>query len=358
MLISECPICQAVIQPLDRFCEACGNALAVVSTVSCCPRCQAPGDAIDSEGYCGQCGFQVNCSRSREPDDRVELTLGLSLAGISDRGLVHTRNEDAIALASVDGTSILVVCDGVSSSLNPHMASQTAAQTICQVLTATAPSGIHPTSALQRAMAQAQAAVAALAPVKFYDAKHNNARYNGRLDEMTTLLDPPSTTGVAAIVQAGMATIGWLGDSRAYWVPARRADRAAAGQGADHSAAQQLTEDDSWINTQAREGQGAEASEASHAHVITRWLGADAPNSNPSILTVHLRDPGYLILCSDGLWNYLQDAAHLANLLASAMQANANSGAAELAQHLVNYARSQGGYDNITVAIFVASLVA
>lgn len=351
MLISECPICQAVVQPLDCFCEVCGNALAVVGTVSCCPRCQAPGDAIDSEGYCEQCGFQVNRSRLREPDGRVELTLGFSLAGISDRGLVHTRNEDAIALASVEGTSILVVCDGVSSSLNPHMASQTAAQTICQVLTAAAPSGIHPTSALQRAMAQAQAAVAALAPIKFYDARHNS-----RLDEMTTLLDPPSTTGVAAIVQAGMATIGWLGDSRAYWVPAGGADRAAAEKGADHPAAQQLTEDDSWNNTQAREGQGAEASEASHAHVITRWLGADAPNSNPSILTVHLRDPGYLILCSDGLWNYLQDAAHLADLIASALQSNANSGAAELAQHLVNYARSQGGYDNITVAIFVTSL--
>ena len=47
------------------------------------------------------------------------------------------------------------------------------------------------------------------------------------------------------------------------------------------------------------------------AHVLTRWLGADAeakPWADSSVLTMTAAGPGSLVLCTDGLWNYLPDA--------------------------------------------------
>jgi serine/threonine protein phosphatase PrpC len=59
----------------------------------------------------------------------VELDVGLA-AGVTDRGLRHTRNEDAMALAatmSPDGpAAVAVVCDGVSSAPRADEASLTA----------------------------------------------------------------------------------------------------------------------------------------------------------------------------------------------------------------------------------------
>lgn len=340
----ECPNCQTNVQPSDRFCEACGTALTTISTALSCTKCGAT-NAIDADGYCEQCGFRIEPDgNSSSKIDRIELVISPVLAGVSDRGFVHFRNEDAIALQSIHETQILVVCDGVSSSLNPHLASQTAAQTICQALVEAVRSEIDLVNAMQTAIAQAQTAVSALSPVTHADLPSS-------LD-----LDAPSTTGVAAIVQAGMATIGWLGDSRAYWVSA-----------ADQTA-HQLTQDDSWITDQVRSGRLSltEAQQNPHAHAITRWLGADATDFIPSIVTVPLKSPGYLILCSDGLWNYLSDPDHLfelvSSLVASIPKTSTDSvpntvadlnaqDALSIAWQLMEYARSQGGHDNVTVAV-------
>ncbi|MEI6064082.1 MAG: hypothetical protein WCQ26_05790 [Pseudanabaena sp. ELA748] len=50
--------------------------------------------------------------------------------------LKHYHNEDFLALNSIGNlsTQILVVCDGVSSSQTPELASQTAAQKTCEFL--------------------------------------------------------------------------------------------------------------------------------------------------------------------------------------------------------------------------------
>ena len=49
-------------------------------------------------------------------------------AGVSDRGLRHERNEDAVFVAADGPRAVAVVCDGVSLSAAPHVASQVAAQ--------------------------------------------------------------------------------------------------------------------------------------------------------------------------------------------------------------------------------------
>jgi PPM family protein phosphatase len=135
-----------------------------------------------------------------------------------------------------------------------------------------------------------------------------------------------------------MATIGWLGDSRAYWLaPARSL---------------QLTQDDSWMRDAIESGNytPAEAEASPYAHAIVRWLGADtADDGKPNLATFKIPSQGYLLLCTDGLWNYAPDPAYLHHLIHQSPAAESRA----IVRHLIGYANQQGGQDNITVAILV-----
>ena len=69
--------------------------------------------------------------------DHAEVDLGTA-AGVTDRGLRHSRNEDAMALGSEQTLSglvvVAVVCDGVSSSRRGAEASYVAAQAALPIL--------------------------------------------------------------------------------------------------------------------------------------------------------------------------------------------------------------------------------
>jgi serine/threonine protein phosphatase PrpC len=160
----------------------------------------------------------------------------------------------------------------------------------------------------------------------------------------TAVESPPSCTFVAAVVAGGTAVIGNVGDSRAYWLP----DGAA-------SAARQLSEDDSFAAAQMSAGMPRKEAESSAgAHAITRWLGSDSPDDlTPHTQEVDLSEDGWLLVCSDGLWNYRSDAADLQRLVHDTV---ARLGAAgrhppTLAQALTDFANDAGGMDNITVAL-------
>lgn len=324
---------------LDRFCQNCGVAL---------PSIRQPSRSDQSAS------------------DQSEYVRSPQVAGITNRGFWHSKNEDAIAIECLgNGRTLMVVCDGVSSSAKPEAASEVAAQATAQALHQTG--GQSPCQAIVQAIGQAQIAVSSLAPV--------------------SPENPPSTTIVAALVDPNApcptATIGWIGDSRAYWL--------------SPTEAKLLTEDDSWINWVRTHGQlpdhpafdyparshacsqafsqGFSDDESSatvagvdletviqhfatspYAHAITRWLGARksslendlVPDTTPSIVQVPLQDEGFLILCSDGLWNYVSQPDRLLQVLDGQPQENALT----IAQNLVNHALRCGGHDNVSVAVF------
>jgi serine/threonine protein phosphatase PrpC len=127
---------------------------------------------------------------------------------------------------------------------------------------------------------------------------------------------------------------GWVGDSRAYWLP-------------DEGPAEQLSVDNSWATEQIASGVPRESAEAdSRAHAITKWLGADSPDVDASTSTTTATTPGWLLVCSDGLWNYCSTADELQKVVAAQP-----SDPLSRAEGLVQWANEQGGHDNITVTL-------
>jgi len=151
---------------------------------------------------------------------------------------------------------------------------------------------------------------------------------------------PPSCTFVAAVVDGPLLVYGWVGDSRAYWFP-------------DVGEPMDLSVDDSWATQAMRHGLSrAEAERMPQAHAITRWLGIDAPDidAGPGLGSCPLTGPGWVLLCSDGLWNYCSEPQALADLV-HARAASVDGEPARLAGALVDWANGEGGHDNITVAV-------
>ena len=148
----------------------------------------------------------------------------------------------------------------------------------------------------------------------------------------------PSCTFVAGIVDAGTLTVGSVGDSRAYWLP-------------DEGEPVRLTSDDSMAEEQIRSGiSRVEAEAGPLAHTITRWLGPDAPDHTPRVHTQDVSAPGWVLLCTDGLWNYASEPSALAAVVREGMQ-QVGPDPLDLASALVGWANEQGGADNITVAL-------
>jgi len=143
---------------------------------------------------------------------------------------------------------------------------------------------------------------------------------------------------VAAVVTGDVLTVGWIGDSRAYWIPDDR-DAPAA----------RLTEDDSWAARMVAAGlmSEAEAYADERAHAITGWLGADAVEVDPHVAAFQPQGPGVVVVCTDGLWNYAESAAEMAE----AVPADARTRPLASARALLGTALDGGGHDNVTVAV-------
>ncbi len=296
--------------------------------------CVACGGEVAADGYCVMCGRPADSER-----DHWAQSASPTVGGVCDRGIRHDRNEDAMALAAGDGYAALVVCDGVSSAPDSDVASLAAARAALDVLVGGAPGGSAPVEGVGSQRTGAWSALLAMA------ARAGDRAIVEAVGDVTGRADPPSCTFVAAVVEGPHIVVGWLGDSRAYWLP-------------DEGAAQQLSADDSGAAELMAEGVSrVQAENSPHAHAITRWLGPDAPDVTARTTAATARGAGWLLVCSDGLWNYCSPAADLARLLRETAERVSDEPTA-LAGALVDWANAQGGRDNITVALARVTAVA
>ncbi|MDT5028880.1 MAG: hypothetical protein QOE61_5306 [Micromonosporaceae bacterium] len=360
MMLEQCPACPRLVAETDRFCEACGHDLntpapasisdssdsTTASTAAAAPAVAAArwlssagqpgtcpgcgGTAFGPEGYCDTCG-------QRRPSglDHSELDLGV-LAAVTDKGKRHHNNEDAVALVLTAHALVAVVCDGVSSSNRPDVASHGAVDAAAAALIAALERREPAGDAIGAATRAAQAA-AALA---------------GGPEPGP---NPPSSTFVCAVVAKDAVTVGWVGDSRAYWLPDEPVRDKPIHDKPIHDEPIHdepvydepacLTVDDSLAGQLAAAGRTVpDDIPRSSAAALLRWLGADAPETTPHLYAFTPTGPGRVLVCSDGLFRYRPDAADLA-------ASTPRHDPLTTARALVQLALDAGGQDNITVAV-------
>jgi serine/threonine protein phosphatase PrpC len=290
------------------------------------------GDEGPADGATGAAGSPAG--PERDPRDHMESEAA-GVAGVSDRGLRHHHNEDFLVVdsAALPGgprASVAVVCDGVSSAERSELASEAACSAARTSLSLSLGAGLPPQQAMRDALLAAGQSVASLA---------GDLSGAGGADDPADERNAPACTIVSAVVTDTLLTVGWVGDSRAYWVPDDRAGSLPA----------RLTEDDSWAAQMVAAGllSEAEALADARAHAITGWLGADASALDPHTAAFEPDRPGVLVVCTDGLWNYADSAEEMA----AVVPADAGTRPLAAAQHLVRHALDSGGHDNISVAL-------
>ena len=331
----RCPTCGAISPPSLRFCERDGTRLVsesliaatVETTTLTCP-C---GSATFEDGFCTVCGRAY--PRASSTFDHVEQAPVPELGGVSDRGKRHGWNEDALSLAAEslsEPVHVMVVCDGVSSSRDAQRAAQVAAETTRGALLESARAMMDPALAMHDAVLAAHQAICDIPQESHHQVDPAKSQ-------------PPGCTLVAALVRNGRATIGWVGDSRAYRF------------GPDLT--QLLTHDHSWFNAVVESGEmtPAQAAASPNCNAILQAVGplnyddGEQPEPpKPDVVSCDLLPGHLLLLCSDGLWKYAPEPSELAELV---RQQPPRTAPLDLSRHLIDFANTRGGTDNITAAI-------
>ena len=230
----------------------------------------------------------------------------------TDRGRVRTDNQDAYFAGKITDDSVFaVVCDGMGGANAGNVASELAVRHISEYVIRSYRDGMDMTDTektLKNAIVSAN--------ISLYDKAVNNTELAGM-----------GTTAVAAFVKDGTAVIAHVGDSRIYLV---------------NGEIKQLTRDHSVVQSLIESGKITPEDAKVHPrkNVITRALGAEEDVAVDSDC-LNLSNGDTLLLCSDGLTNFLDDKDIL-----TVFQ---NNDISAVAERLVEEANKNGGGDNITV---------
>jgi serine/threonine protein phosphatase PrpC len=251
----------------------------------------------------------------------------LTAYGVTHPGRVRPNNEDAL-LCDV-GSGLFMVADGMGGHQAGEVASKMAVETVQSFLEAskgdhdlTWPFGFDPALSMN---ANRLVTAVRLANRKVYQAGEDKPDLAGM-----------GTTIVVALVDGATLTFCGVGDSRIYLLSG--------------TALQQITHDDSWVATVlARDPEFDRAQLAHHPmrHVLTNVLGA-REDTEVEIGERPLVPGEQLLLCSDGLYGGLDDAA-MQILLAGPGKLD------ELGERLVATSLERGGTDNITAVLVRAA---
>jgi serine/threonine protein phosphatase PrpC len=240
-----------------------------------------------------------------------ELTL--TVHHRSDAGRVRDHNEDYLGYRQPEEPALraeagwlYVVADGVGGAQAGEVASKLAVQTL--LIAYYHSYGESPADRLREAFAAANRAV------------HEQASGQDNYRMSTTL--------VAAVIRGHELTVANVGDSRAYLI--------------QDGQIRQISTDHAMVARLVAEGVITPEQAESHPqrHVISRSVGA-RPDVQVDIFTETFLPGDRLLLCSDGLTEYLTDAEILDVMQGEDPEANV--------QRLVDQANERGGSDNITV---------
>ncbi|MCL2081119.1 MAG: Stp1/IreP family PP2C-type Ser/Thr phosphatase [Oscillospiraceae bacterium] len=234
---------------------------------------------------------------------------------VSDKGRVRKQNQDSCYIDIKPDCAVLVVCDGMGGAKAGNVASRLAADIVAGEMK----NEIKPHMGA-KAMKQTIEMAAYRANRAISELAKTNPDYYGM-----------GTTLVCAVVGVKAAVVANVGDSRAYLLN----DSGIKQVTRDHSVVEDLLDRGTLTNEEAR----------THPkkNLITRALGTELDVAC-DLFEIEPRQGDFLLLCSDGLTNMLDDQEILYEVI--------HGGAIEnCCDRLVALSNMRGGPDNITVAL-------
>ncbi len=237
---------------------------------------------------------------------------------ITDVGMVRAGNEDTFLEKEYEKSLLLAVFDGMGGAKAGETASAMARRELEEYFNAFMAEEKKEPAAIQAALASA----ADSANQKILTLSKSDKEYDGM-----------GTTMVAALVCSGKLYIANIGDSRAYLI--------------DGGGAVQITRDHSFVQYLVDMGKltPEEARDNPKKNIITRAVGVSEELSvDVSVLEKKQFKGKTLLLCSDGLSNYIDDSGIKA-------LCDLHSDCEAFARALVAAANEAGGGDNITAAV-------
>ncbi len=233
----------------------------------------------------------------------------------TDKGIVRESNQDNCYVTLFDDNSCFgVVCDGMGGPNAGDVASEIAVKEITDRFV----EDFNADTSMQDASVLLSKAIKT-ANLKILGLAAANPEYAGM-----------GTTVVAFVCRGNELLIANVGDSRAYFV----------GEGL-----KQLTKDHSLVQEMIDKGElnAEDAASFPYNNIITRALGVD--NHVDIDFYLHPFDGNCLMLCSDGLYNFVnpEEITGLVN--------NTDIEFENIAAELITAANNNGGGDNITAVL-------
>ncbi len=233
----------------------------------------------------------------------------------TDKGNVRDSNQDAYAVGEFSDEVVWsVVCDGMGGAAGGNIASALAVKVISDKINAAYRDNMSDAS-VKNMLDSALTA----ANIEVYDFAEAQPDLRGM-----------GTTVVCAIVRDNQAYIAHAGDSRAYIINSGNIE--------------QITTDHSMVQDLLSRGKitAQEAENHPNKNIITRAVGVDK-SIKIDFAQIDMKDDDTLLLCTDGLSNYVSNEQILELMSDGKHYA--------FADRLVQKANSNGGGDNITVVI-------
>ena len=246
----------------------------------------------------------------------MENNFNIISASVSDRGLSEKRPENEDSFLVLEERGVYAVADGVGGAQAGDVASQMAVEILGEAFI-NQQADLDAEDVMRAAIEQANTAI------------HQMANDLPQLSSM-------ATTVVALHVYGNIATIGHVGDSRAY-----RLDH--------HGNLLRETNDHSVVEEEVRAGRMTPEQAANHPskNIISRALGAE-PDVEIDLKTIMVEPGTTFLLCSDGITRHVNDA-EIGGLLS-------NGNPTSICDRLKEICYARGAEDNLTaVVVRVAS---
>ena len=233
--------------------------------------------------------------------------------GLTDPGCVRPQNQDAFAMEQLDRNTVLcVVCDGMGGAKSGNIASSLAVDVFVQEVRRTWTS-----SMTQEKINLMLHSAVKLANFTVFDQAQQFEDFDGM-----------GTTLVAVLVHNRHVTVAHVGDSRAYRVNCDGIWQMTR----DHSLVQMMVERGELTQEMARTYPGK--------NFITRAIGTE-PMVLCDVSHLELSKGEFLVLCSDGLSNVLDDQEILFEVVHGVHKQ-------DCCQRLLDIAKNRGAPDNVT----------